>query len=75
MASEILDSRSEYCASLAANIRSFHAAMTTERRLEAVEGEVAYLKRCIRTSADRLREGDPEEKKEEILQKRAISSG
>jgi hypothetical protein len=70
-----LDSDESYAASLTANIRSFHEAITTARELGVMRGEIAEIKKAIRLTAGRTREGDPPEKKDELLQKRAISSG
>jgi hypothetical protein len=75
MVCEILDSDGGYSVSLAANIRSFHEAVSTSRDLAVMKSEIAEIKKAIRATAGRTREGDPPEKKEELLQKRAISSG
>ncbi|MBU1161754.1 MAG: hypothetical protein KKF96_04270 [Proteobacteria bacterium] len=42
---EILKSGTGYSDSLAANIRSFHNAVKTEKRLNKMESEVAELKK------------------------------
>lgn len=44
MTREILKSGTDYSASLAANIRSFHHAIKTETRLNKMEGELTVLK-------------------------------
>ncbi len=83
---EILKSGTGYSECLAANIRSFHNAVKTERRLNKMESEVAELKnmcsglveRTERRHAEqdeRIRENDPTEKKEELINMRATSTG
>jgi len=83
---EILKSGTGYSDSLAANIRSFYSAVKTERRLNKIEGEVAELKNMCSGLADRterrhadkddrIRENDPLEKKEELINMRATSTG
>ena len=51
MTHEVLDSQGSYSASLAANIRSFHEAVVTERRLEKLETEVAELRGLVQSMA------------------------
>lgn len=52
MTNEILKSKTGYSVSLSANIRSFHRAMNTEKRLDRIESEV-FKKRI---AADRRKE-------------------
>jgi len=83
---EILKSGTGYSDSLAANIRSFHSSVKTEKRLNKMEGEVAELKNMCSGLADRterrhtekddrIRENDPPEEKEELINMRATSTG
>lgn len=83
---EILASDTGYSASLAANIRSFHQAMTTESRLSGVVQDVGTMKNVmndlveacneikdrLNKSDSNIRKEDPEKKRGEILKKRAI---
>ena len=86
MAREILQLGSGYSDSLAANIRSFHNAIKTEKRLNKMESEVAELKNMCSgltkhtekqhtEKDDRIREDDSPEKKEELINMRATSTG
>jgi len=83
---EILKSGTGYSDSLAANIRSFHNAIKTGKRLNKMESEVAELtnmcsglaERTERQHAEkdnRIRKNDPPEKKEELTNMRATSTG
>lgn len=75
MTAEILASGTGYAASLAANVRSFHEAMTTARELDAMKTRIEDVERAIKSTAGRIRDEDPPGKKDEFLKKRAISSG
>jgi transcriptional regulator with XRE-family HTH domain len=83
---EILESGTGYSDSLAANIRSFHSAVKTEKRLNKIEGEVAELRNVCPGLAERtdrrhtekderIRKNDPPEEKEEFINMRATSTG
>lgn len=76
---QIIKSNTGYSASLAANIRSFHQAMTTESRLNGMESQMQDLvdvcrdiKERLKKSDSSLRQEDPEEIRGEILKKRAV---
>jgi transcriptional regulator with XRE-family HTH domain len=71
MAREVLASKTHYAASLEANIRSFHDALETKRRLDDHEARLAMIEKAKAEKEDRIRAGDPLEKKEEFLRKRA----
>lgn len=75
MTSEILDSKGSFAGSLTANIHSFHEAISTTRALGVMKDEIAEIKKAIRITAGKTRDGDPPEKKGEIIKQRAISSG
>lgn len=83
---QIIKSNTGYSASLAANIRSFHQAMTTENRLNGLEtqfqdignivkdlvDECKEIKERLNKSDSKIRQEDPEEIRGEILKKRAM---
>lgn len=54
------------------NIRYFAHAIESERRYNAIEKRLSALEERERKKAERIREGDPPEEKEEIIKKRAI---
>ena len=68
MTIEILKSGTEYSASLAANIRSFHRAIKTEERLEE---RILKIEDNLK-QADRIREGNNVVEKGDILKKRVM---
>lgn len=85
MTREILKSDTDYSASLAANVRSFHHAIKTENRLNKMESELTTMKSMFTDLArenaevkdklkytDRIRNGDSEVEKGDILKKRAM---
>ena len=83
---QILTSGTDYSVSLAANIRSFHNAMTTEEHLHRMDNDVSSIKTLVKDLVDECREikerlnksdsnirqEDPEEIRGEILKKRAV---
>lgn len=85
MTREIIKSGTNYAVSLAANIRSFHHAMTTANRLNSVETQLQDVGNVVKDlindckeikerlqKSDRTRQGDPEGTRGEILKKRAV---
>ena len=82
---EVLKSKTDYSASLAANIRSFHHAIKTETRLNGMDNNMTEIKKIMGELAeknkniearlrqsDRIRNNDQETQRGEILKKRAI---
>ena len=59
MTREILKSGTDYSASLAANVRSFHHAIKTENRLNKIEDKILKMGDKIKQT-DKIREGDSE---------------
>ena len=70
---EVLHSNTGYSFSLAANIRSFHQAICTEIRLKDIEHRLATLEK-LKGKQD-IRSDDDPANKEEIIKRRATSSG
>ena len=71
MTRDVLKSDTDYSASLAANIRSFHHAIKTESRLNGLENEIQHIKKSLK-QADRIRNNDQDNSRGEILKKRAM---
>ena len=71
MVVDILKSGTPYAFSLAANIRSFHDAVLAQRQLKNHEERIRRIEERHEMEA-RLRAGDPQEDKEELLKKRAV---
>lgn len=71
MTIEILKSNTEYSASLAANVRSFHRAIKTEKRVDRMENEILKMKDNFK-QADQIRSGNHKSEKGEILKKRVM---
>jgi len=71
MTREILKSGTEYSVSLAANVRSFHNAIKTEKRLNKMEEKILKMDDKFK-QADRIRNEDSEVEKSTILKKRAM---
>jgi len=71
MTRDVLKSDTDYSASLAANIRSFHHAIKTENRLNGLENEIQHIKKSLK-QADRIRNNDQDNSRGEILKKRAM---
>ncbi len=71
MTREILKSDTDYSASLAANVRSFHHAIKTENRLNGVESRMATLEQHLKQSK-KIRKEDPPTEKEEFIKKRVM---
>ena len=78
MARWVLSSGTGYSVSLAANIRSFHCAVQTETRLNKIEENMADLNSQVAAltvaQKDRIRNGDPPEKKDDLIKMRGTSS-
>lgn len=85
MTREILKSGTEYSASLAANIRSFHCAIKTEKKLNGMDNDVSEIKDIVKElvgelenikqnlkQTDKIREGNHESEKGEVLKKRVM---
>jgi len=71
MTREILKSGTEYSVSLAANVRSFHNAIKTEKRLNKMEEKILKMDDKFK-QADRIRNEDSEVEKSTILKKRVM---
>jgi len=71
MTREILKSDTDYSASLAANVRSFHHAITTAKRMNGMESRLADLEQHLRQSK-KIRKEDPPAEKEEFIKKRVM---
>lgn len=85
MTREILKSDTDYSASLAANIRSFHHAIKTEKRLNGIDNDMSEMKNIIKEltgkikgikqnykQTDKIRKDDSETEKGMILKKRIM---
>jgi transcriptional regulator with XRE-family HTH domain len=71
MTREILKSDTDYSASLAANIRSFHHAIRTAKRINGMESRLATLE-AERKKSNQVRKEDTPIEKEEFIKKRAM---
>lgn len=71
MTREVLNSDTDYSASLAANIRSFHHAITTTKRMNGMESRLATLEQHLRQS-EKIRKEDPPIEKEEFTKRRVM---
>ena len=77
MTSGILTSGTEYSVSLAASIRSFHSAVCMGREIGRLKERVDLLESVFAQCAQKnsaIRQGDPPEKKEDLIKMRGTSS-
>lgn len=85
MTIEMLKSNTEYSASLAANIRSFHRAIRTENLFNSMDNDMGKMKKNMKElvdeiknikqthkQTDKIREGNHDSAKGEILKKRVM---
>ena len=78
MTRAVLKSGTGYSDTLIANIRSFHHAMKTEKRLKGVEerlGKIEKKEKSRKEKESRIRKGDKEAEKDVILKKRMVCVG
>jgi len=83
---KILSSDTDYAASLSANIRSFHHAITTEEHMHRMDSDMSEVKDAIKTllgecdeikerlsrSDSAVRREDTEEQRDNVRKKRAV---